>query len=379
MKLFHLSDLHLGKRVNEFSMIEDQRYILTRILNMIDEEKPEGVILAGDIYDKSVPSAEAVELCDDFLVRLAKRGLEVFIISGNHDSPERLAFGSRLMDASGIHIAPVYHGEVKPLSLEDEFGRVNFWLLPFVKPVHVRRFFPEEEISTYSQALDAAIRHMELDPAGRNVLVTHQFVTGAERSDSEDISVGGADNVDASVFEPFDYVALGHLHGPQNVGSERIRYCGTPLKYSFSEAAHEKSVTVVELGAKGGLTVRELPLNPVRDMKEIRGTYEEVMHSSFGECACLREDYLHVTLTDEEDVPDAVMKLRLVYPNLMKLDYDNRRTRSNYVIEAAEDVERRSPLDLFDDLYEKQNGARMSELQRGFAGGLIEKIWEDEQ
>ena len=250
MKLIHLSDLHLGKRVNEYSMLEDQEYILKKIINVIDDEKPDGVIIAGDVYDKSIPSAEAVQLFDDFLVQLAKRSLKVFVISGNHDSPERIAFGSRIMDASGIHMSPVYSGDITPIPLEDEFGTVNIYILPFIKPAHVRRY-AENEITTYTEAVEYVISKLNIDPANRNVLVTHQFVTGALRSESEEISVGGSDNVDAYVFEPFDYVALGHIHSPQTCGSENIRYCGTPLKYSFSEVHDKKSVTVVELREKG--------------------------------------------------------------------------------------------------------------------------------
>ena len=272
MKLIHLSDLHLGKRVNEFSMLEDQQYILTEILHIIDREKPDAVLIAGDVYDKSVPSAEAVSLLDDFLVRLAKRKLRIFLISGNHDSPERMAFGGRLMEGSGVHVAPVYDGRVTPVTLADAHGPVNFYLLPFVKPVHVRRCFPEREIDTCTDAVAAAVEHMNVDPSVRNVLVAHQFVTGAVRCESEELSVGGADNVDVSVFAPFDYVALGHIHGPQRVGRETVRYCGTPLKYSFSEAGHQKSVTVVELGAKGSVSVNTVPLVPMRDLAELRGT-----------------------------------------------------------------------------------------------------------
>ena len=230
MKLIHLSDLHLGKRVNEFSMLEDQAYILQEILEIIDDEAPDAVLVAGDVYDKSIPPAEAVELFDDFLVRLARRKLPVFIISGNHDSPERLAFAGRLIDASGIHLSPVYHGCVEPLTLCDEHGEVDIFMLPFVKPANVRRFFPDEAIDSYTDALRVAIGRMPVDPARRSVLVTHQFVTGAARCESEELSVGGSDNVDSSVFDAFDYVALGHLHGPQNVAEERVRYCGTPLK-----------------------------------------------------------------------------------------------------------------------------------------------------
>ena len=378
MKLIHLSDLHLGKRVNEFSMLEDQQYILTEILQIIDREKPDGVMIAGDVYDKSVPSAEAVALLDDFLVRLAKRDLQVFLISGNHDSPERMAFGGRLMAQSGVHLAPVYDGKVSPITLTDNYGPVNLYLLPFLKPAHVRRCFPEREILTYTDALAAAIEAMGVDPAQRNVLVTHQFVTGAARCDSEEISVGGTDNVDVSVFEPFDYVALGHIHGPQQVGRETVRYCGTPLKYSFSEAKHQKSVTVVELGEKGAVSVRTVPLTPMRDLAELRGTYEELTFRGFYQGTSYPRDYVHITLTDEEDIPDAVSKLRIIYPNLMKLDYDNKRTRAGIVLEGAED-QQRSPLELLEEFYEKQNGQPMGEEQRAFAKSLMERIWEEDE
>jgi len=328
MKLIHLSDLHIGKRVNEISMLEDQEFILTQILGILDTEKADAVLIAGDVYDKSVPSAEAVTLFDDFLFRLSKRKLPVFIISGNHDSSERLSFGSRLMEGSGIHISPVYGGSVSPVVLSDSFGTVSFWLLPFLKPAHVRRYFPEESIESYTDAVRAAIRAMSPDFASRNVLLTHQFVTGAATCESEEISVGGSDNVDASVFDGFDYVALGHIHGPQNIGSNRVRYCGTPLKYSFSEEHHHKSITVVELGEKGDLTLHLQPLTPKHDLRTIRGTFEEVTSKAFLE-STQTQDYLHIILTDEEDVPEALGKLRLIYPNILKLSYDNTRTRTN--------------------------------------------------
>jgi len=389
MKLIHLSDLHLGKRVNEFNMTDDQQYILTQILKIMDEECPDGVIIAGDVYDKPVPPAEAVRLFDWFLCELAVRNLQVFIISGNHDSAERMAFGSKLMNASGIHLSPVYNGAAEPVVLEDEYGPIYFWMLPFLKPAHVRRFFPDAGIESYTDALRAAVEHMGMDPSRRNVLITHQFVTGAGRSDSEDISVGGSDNVDASVFERFDYVALGHIHRPQNMGSEknsaeRIRYCGTPLKYSFSEAGHKKSVTVVELGEKhhdsgeyADLHVHTIPLKPIHDMREIRGSYMELTAREYY-LAMAADDYLHITLTDEEDVPDAISKLRIIYPNLMKLDYDNVRTRENQCLTLAENVETRSPLDLFSEFYEIQNNQAMSPEQTELMSRLIEKIWEDD-
>ena len=377
MKFIHLSDLHIGKRVNEVSMIEEQASILSQIIGIIDSEHPDAVLIAGDVYDKSVPSAEAVTLLDDFLCRLAERNLPVLIISGNHDSPERLAFGGRLFETRGIHISPVYNGTVESVTLSDEHGTVTFWLLPFVKPVHVKRCFPDEAIESYTDAIRAAIGHMGVDFSGRNVLLTHQFVTGAATCESEEISVGGIDNVDASVFEGFDYVALGHIHGPQDIGSDRIRYCGTPLKYSFSEAGHRKSVTVVELGEKGRLNVRTVPLTPRHDLREIRGTYEELTAKSTYAGTAV-DDYLHIILTDEEDVPEAMGRLRVIYPNLMKLTYDNARTRASGVIDSVEELHRKSPLDLLEELYQLQNNQPMSQVQRTYARELIERIWEGE-
>ena len=378
MKFVHLSDLHLGKRVNEYSMLEDQEYILTKIINIIDDEKPSGVIIAGDVYDKSIPSAEAVQMFDDFLTRLAKRNLRVFVISGNHDSPERMSFGYRLMNQSGIHISQVYDGKIEPFVIKDEHGVINVYMLPFVKPAHVKRF-SDESIESYTDAIRVAIAEMKVDQSARNLLITHQFVTGATRSESEDISVGGSDNVDVSVFDGFDYVALGHIHSPQNCTSERVRYCGTPLKYSFSEAKDNKSITVVELEEKGNVSVKTVSLVPMRDMVEIKGKYNEIMLKSFYENTSYQEDYIHITLTDEEDIVDAIGKLRTVYHNLMKLDYDNKRTRSVAQIDGAVDVEAKTPIELFSDFYELQNNQPMSEEQKAFVEALIEQVWEDEK
>ena len=378
MKFIHLSDLHLGKRVNEFSMLEDQEYILTKIINIIDKQKPNGIIIAGDVYDKSVPSAEAVELFDDFLVRLSKRDLKVFVISGNHDSAERIAFGGRLMDKSGIFMSPVYNGEVEPIVLSDEFGEINVYMLPFVKPSNVRRFFPDSEILSYTDAVKVAVDAMNIDPSKRNILITHQFVTGAERTESEDVSVGGSDNVDASVFAAFDYVALGHIHRGQKCGGgDFIRYSGTPLKYSFSEANDKKSVTVVDIKAKGDVSLEYVPLVPKRDMVEIKGTYEELTLKSFWENTTYHEDYMHITLTDEEDIPDVLTKLRVIYKNIMKLDYDNKRTRTMNEISGAGNVKEKSAYEHFNDFYELQNGQPLSEEQSAFLNDIITQIWEE--
>lgn len=463
MKFIHLADLHIGKRVNAFPMLEDQRYILKQILTILREEQPDGgVILAGDIYDKAIPSAEAVELFDEFLTQLAALKLRVFIIAGNHDSPERIAFGNRLMDRSGIYLSPVYDGHVKRITcletascvtlsaanaVDPHAGTrpaaststavsatstppVDVYLLPFLKPANVRRFYPEETIESYTDAMRVAIAHMDIDPTHRNLLVTHQFVTGASRSDSEDISVGGTDNVDASVFAPFDYVALGHLHGPQQVrfqpaaeadaadqdatpeaadtivnaavdsevsSDDRsessasavatatagpvIRYAGTPLKYSFSEARHHKSVTLVEIGEKKADGVVDVcigtrELKPLHDMREIRGSYEELtLRANYEGTAT--DDYIHATLTDEIEVPDAARHLQVIYPNLMKLDYDNARTRGQGSERLElEQLEEKSPLDLFSELFTKQNHKDMTEEQARYVQAQMEKIWE---
>ena len=376
MKFLHLADLHLGKRVNGFSMLEDQAHILRQILAILDDEQPDGVLIAGDVYDKSVPSVEAVGLLDGFLTELRARGVPVLLISGNHDSPERLAFGGRVMDSCGIHISPVYDGALAPVTLQDAFGSVHVWLLPFVKPAHVRRWFPDADIESYTDAVAEAVAHMDIDTAARNVLVTHQFVTGGARSGSEELSVGGTDNVDSGVFAPFDYVALGHLHGAQHIGRETIRYAGSPLKYSFSEARQHKSVTVVTLGEKGDVQVRTVALTPLRELREIRGSYDELTARSFYEHTTYRSDYLHLILTDEQDVFDAMSRLRTIYPYLMTLDYDNARTRAAGGMSVPAETERRTPLELFEALYQRQNHQPMSEVQRAYIAQLMEQIME---
>lgn len=377
MKLFHLSDLHIGKRVNEFSMIEDQKYILKRILDLAEEEKPDGIILAGDIYDKQIPSAEAVQVFDEFITRLAGRAIPVFIISGNHDSAERLAFGGRLLNSRGIYLSPVYDGSVTKIPLKDQYGTVWIHLLPFIRPSTVRHVFENEAdlVTDVQTAAETVIRHMEIDLKDRNILVAHQFVTGASRCESEDVQVGGLDNIDAAVFTPFDYTALGHIHSPQNVGTDRVRYCGTPLKYSFSEVDQEKSITVVELEKKGTVRTSLLPLKPLRDMRKLRGTYLELTDRSFYR-DMNREDYIQVTLTDEDDVPDGLQKLRVIYPNIMQLLYDNQRTKTTQEVDAAQAVEKKTEIELFYELYELQNNQPMTKQQKNFAEQLIREIKE---
>lgn len=373
MKLIHLSDLHLGKRLNEFSMIEDQKYILKKILQIITEEKPDGIIVAGDVYDRSIPSEDAMKIWDDFLIKIEKKGIPMFAINGNHDSAVRFSDHSTLLDSMGIHLAREYKGEVQVYTLEDKGGKVNIHLLPFVKPQTVRSAFPDEEISDYNDTVRVAVEHIDLNKEDRNILVAHQFVTGAERCESEE-NVGGQDNVDAAIFDDFDYVALGHLHGPQKVTREEIRYCGTPLKYSFSEKDHEKSVTVIETESKGDIQIRTISLEPMHDLREIKGTYDELVSKDFYE-GTDTDDYIHAILTDEDDVPDAISKLRVVYPNIMKLSYDNTRTRTQGEVLDGSDNTDKKPIELFSELFEKQNNQPMSDLQRELVEKDIEEIW----
>ena len=377
MKFFHLSDLHLGKRHSDFSLIEDQRYILNEIISLADSHTPDGVIIAGDVYDKTVPSAEAVELFDSFLVALAERQIKVFIISGNHDSPERVAFGGEIMQLGGVYLSPVYNGKVEPVCLADEYGEIKIWLLPFLKPILVRRHFPEKEIETYTDALAAAIDEMGIDPKERNLLVTHQFVTGADKAGSEELSVGGSDNVDITVFRDFDYVALGHIHSAQNLDGSRVRYCGTPLKYSFSEIHHKKSVTLLAMGEKGALTVEELPLAPLRDLEELKGDFETLRSEEF-RTKQNRENYFRIILTDEEDIMNAYSLLSVHYPRIMSLQYDNSRTRAEASDEIFTAAENLSPFEMFAKLFALQNGRDMNENEIAVLEGMIDKIWKED-
>ena len=394
MKFLHTADLHIGKSVCEHSMLDEQRHILASILEAVRGEKPDALLIAGDVYDKSVPSAEAVAVLDDFLVRLSETGTKVFVLSGNHDSAERIAFGGRLMEDRGVHMSPVYSGEFAPVTLQDEFGEVDVWMLPFVRPATVRACLGSDEerdqVTDYTSAMRMAIAQMHFTPGRRNVLLAHQFVTGAERSDSEE-NVGGLDNVDASVFDGFDYVALGHIHKPQNVakdaaGNARVRYSGTPLKYSLSEANHKKSLTVVELAGKSadglaGIEVREIPLTPKHDVREIKGTFAELVSPEFQRRQLAEglelDDFVYVKLTDENDVPDAVLKLRGIYPNLMMLDYDNERTRNQHVTVGDGKVEQKTPMELFGEFFSDMTKRELNEEECSFVQDIIDGIWEE--
>lgn len=424
MKFFHLSDLHLGKRVNGFSMIEDQKYILQQITELADREAPDAVIIAGDVYDKSIPSVEAVNLFDDFLVSLAQRNLQVFVISGNHDSAERISYGGRVMEQSGIHISRLITGggstsssgsgeysgsdgfasfenpaenlsasllsvssssggtdpgKISIVRLEDEYGALYVYLIPYIHPSVVRAAWPEETVGSWTEAMEVLLRHADIDPEARNIAVAHQYVTAdgvrPEESDSEQKHIGGLDNVEYSIFDAFDYVALGHLHGPQHIGRPTVRYAGSPLKYSFSEENQKKSVTVVEIREKGDVGISQLPLSALRDLRTLRGTFDELMSPEYT-AALSKEDYYRVILTDEQDVDHAVSRLRkYFYTNLMELDYDNARTRAQGVTDALEEAIEKEPAEVLEELFLKQNGKAMSDFQKDLAARLIDEIW----
>lgn len=382
MRFIHLADLHIGKRVNGFPMLEDQRYILEQILERTKESAADAVIIAGDIYDKPVPSAEAVDLFDDFLVGLTKLGVRVFLISGNHDSAERISYAGRLLRESQVYISPRFDGTIHPISVSDDYGIVNVYLIPYIHPSLVRNAWPEEKIGSYDDAMRVLLEKSGADPNARNLAVVHQFVTAGgqspEETDSEEKHVGGLDNVDASAFDAFDYVALGHLHGPQRIGRDTIRYAGSPLKYSFSEEKQNKSITLAELKEKGKVTYDLLPLEAKRDLRTVRGTFEEVTSPEFT-ARRKGDDYYRVILTDENDVPNALSRLRRrFYENLMILEYDNARTSSDVRIEAEEGEEEKEPIEVLGDLYQMQNGREMSLLQKETAEKLIRRIWGED-
>ena len=372
MRFLHLADLHIGKRVNGFSMIEDQKFVFEQVYNVIENEKIDGIIMAGDIYDKPVPSAEAVKLFDEMLTRLVSINLPIFVISGNHDSAERIGFGSDILSAAKVYMSRVYNGNLQKIELEDDYGKINVYLLPFIKPATVKNIYKEAEIKDYDDALEYVLSQEKIDETKRNVIVSHKFVTGAMRSESEEVSVGGLDNVSVENYEAFDYVALGHIHRAQQMGRESARYAGTLLKYSFSEEKHNKSMTIVDLKEKGNIEIKEIPVKPLHDLKTIKGKFSKITSEEFYK-ELKKEDYYRAVLTDEDDILNAIGKLKSIYPNLMSMEYDNTRTRSYSVVDNVETGETKSPLDYFEEFFEKQNGRKMSEKQRNY---LLEILGE---
>lgn len=403
MRFIHLADLHIGKRVHEFSMLSEQEHVVEQILEYVKQYKPDGVLIAGDVYDRSVPGAEAIRLFDRFLGGIHKEGVNVFLISGNHDSAERLKFAGDILEESNVYVAGGYEGNLKHIILHDEYGEVVVWLLPFTKTAEVRAELEhkksdlnteqaihslqtrkvlgedrgmladvDEKLECDAQAIDMVLKqhfYTELERGKfaentRHILVAHQFVTWngeAEQCESEYHSIGGLEEIDASVFQAFDYVALGHLHGAQKMGRETVRYAGSPLKYSFSEVHQKKSVTFVELKEKGTVQITLLPLTPIHDMRKIKGPLAALISKEVVEAAPL-DDYIHATLTDEEELYDAVGQLRDKYPNLMRLEFDNSRTKALQTLDGmSAQWKDASPFQLFAEFYEQQNGVGMSE------------------
>lgn len=389
MKLFHLSDLHIGKQVHNVSMLPDQRYILEQVLEAVRRERPDAVLLSGDIYDKPQIAKEAEKLYDWFLTELSAVGQPVLVISGNHDSAAHVGYFSELLKTRGLYTtSPEFAGITEPVILEDEYGPVSFWLMPFLKPLDVRAAYPEEEYpevktDSYHNAIGSVLAEMEVDPTQRNVLLAHQFVvknlgngedTGVEKTDSEVLSIGGLDCVGADLFEEFDYVALGHLHRPQKVGRETVRYSGTPLKYSFSEANDHKSITVVDLGQKGDVHISTLPLTPMRDMRRIRGAFEELLSYDYYSKENT-EDYLEITLTDDTEVPGAFSKLRTVYPNLLSLRYAETERSFEALNLGVKELEEADPFDFVAGFFRDQTGKDLRPEQEDLVKSLMIDLW----
>ena len=349
MRFLHTADLHLGKQMNDLSLLQDQEYILRQIVSIAERERADAVLIAGDIYQRSAPQAEAVALFDRFVCDLAGLGIKVIAISGNHDSALRVSYFAPLVRSSGIYLSEAFEGRLQAVRLEDAHGEVFVWLLPFLRPSQVKRALPEETIRSCQDAVAAVLRQTPVDTGKRNILLCHQFVTGCETCDSEELAVGGLDNVDVSVFGDFDYVALGHIHKPQSVVRKTLRYAGSPLKYSFSEAAHKKSVSIIDMGEKGETDVRTVPLVPLHEVRIIDGMLEDLMRGPYS------EDYLWVTVHDELPPPDARVELSVMYPNMLKFSVVNSRTKADLDVTASERMENKTVLELFEDFYRLQN------------------------
>lgn len=374
MKFAHISDLHLGKTLHSFSLIDDQEYILNQIVEKLVENKVDVLLVAGDIYDKNVAPETGIKLFRKFLNDLVKANIKVMVISGNHDSAERLTFGGEFMTDKGLFFSKVYDGKIEPVVLQDENGPVNIYLLPFIKPSIVQHYLPDEKIESYEDAVSCAIRQMNLNLSERNLIVAHQNILSAERCESEENIIGGLDAVSDQVFKDFDYVALGHIHKQQEVGKSKVMFSGTPLKYSTSELEHDKVMPLITLGKKGEKEIELIPLVPKRDLRQIRGTFDEIMRKSKDD-PNNAEDYIDVILTDENDILDAISTLRTVYPNILKITYDNKATKAAENVERFDAVDEKKPLDVFEAFYKARRGADMDESQREYIQSLIEKIW----
>lgn len=380
MKILHLADLHFGKILQEQSLIEDQEYILKEIINIIKEKEIKALLISGDIYDRSVPPTEAVNLLDNFLKILIKDlKIKVFIISGNHDSKDRLGFGNKIFEDEGLYIESRYTGILKKVKLEDKYGPLNIYMLPFIKPVEVKKFFEEDLENNYDLAINKIIEKEEINENERNIIMVHQFVTAGnvkpERTESEVLSLGGIENVDVSNFNKFDYVAIGHVHRPQKIGRDTARYAGTILKYSFSEINHNKSIPIINIKEKSNITINLLPLKPLRDMREIKGPIEELIkEENYKESNV--EDYIKAIITNEEPVYDAIGKIKKIYPNTLKLEIQNSKTINKNEEQNInlEEIKKKSELELFSDFYKLQNNLELNEEQKEIVKNIISEV-----
>ena len=365
MKFLHLSDLHLGKQMNDVSLLEDQEAMLMyQIVSIAQKEHVDAVLIAGDIYQRSTPQAEAVALFDRFVSELAAMGKKVFVISGNHDSAQRISYFSALVKPSGVYMTEAFEGQMQSVTLSDAYGELVIWMLPFLRPQQVKRFLPEEKIVTYQDAMQAVLRQTPIDKKKRNILMCHQFITGAATSDSEDRSIGGLEQIDAALFDAFDYVALGHIHRPQKIRRQTLRYAGSPLKYSFSEADFDKSVPVIDMQEKGYIDVHTVALKPLHDVRRVEGMLDELMNMPYS------EDYVWATVRDENVPPDARVMLTGVFPNMLKFSIVNSKTKTDVDVMATQSMENKSIVELFADFYRLQNNdqspsaAHMKELEK---------------
>ena len=371
MRFLHIADLHLGKQMNDLSLMDDQRFILDQIAHIAAEEQADAVLIAGDVYQRSTPQAEAMALFDAFVSRLARDGRKVFVISGNHDSALRISYFSSLVRNAGVYVTEAFTGEMQHVTLQDADGELTVWMLPFLRPAQVRRALPEEKVTSYQDAVAAVLRNADIDLTGRNLLMCHQFIIGCEVCESEELSVGTLDHIDGAVFDGFDYVALGHIHKPQKVLRDTLRYAGSPLKYSFSEAQHKKSVTIVDMREKGDVQVRKVPLYPLHDVRLIDGTLEEIMRMPYS------EDYVWITIRDELPPPDAKVTLSVNFPNMMKFSVVNSRTKYDLDVRAAETVENKTVAELFTDFYRLQNNDQLpSEMHMQVLNKVIRELEE---
>ena len=380
MRIMHLADLHLGRTILEQSLIEDQKYILDEIIELAIDKKVDLILIAGDVYDKSIPSVEAVNLFSKFLTSLYKKNIKVCVISGNHDSKDRLSFGNELFIDNGIYIEGVFNGELKYIELEDEYGKLNIYMLPFVKPVDVRKYYPDEKIDSYDDAVRCIIKNTKIDKKGRNIIMVHQFVTGSnidiERSDSETISLGGIDNVDINNFIDFDYVAMGHIHGPQRLLRDTARYAGSPLKYSFSEVNQKKSIPIINFRGKDDIEFELVSLLPLRDMRIIKGPIDKLLDKDVYKDTNL-DDYICAVITDNDYVVDAIGKLRDVYKNILKVSYDNDRTNIDNDIDIQNINKDLSPIELFSDFYKMQNNIDIDKKRERIVNDIIKEVMDE--